>query len=381
MVVQIALSLVLLVAAGLFIRSLENARRLDPGFDADHVVLASLEISPATGYTRTEAALAFQQALLQSVQTLPGVEAATLADWVPLTLNVRTEEVTPDGYLPRERESMEVRRAFAGASYFETMRIALLAGRGIAPTDTRESEPVVVVNQAFGDRYWPGQQALGRTVRVRGRAHRVVGVTPNTAAFRPGEPPQPFFYMPMAQYWQWETILHVRVAGDPQAAAPEIVAAVHAQNPELPVFSVTTLRSTVRLATIFERVAATFVGAFGLVAIVLAAVGVYAVIAYAARQRTQEIAIRMALGASRREVAELVMRRGLLLTAAGVVLGLAGAAVVASLLQSRLFGVPALDPLTFCAVVLLLVTVALAACGIPARRALRIELSTALREG
>ncbi len=376
-VAQLALSVVLLVAGSLFIRSLEKARDVHPGFDADGVLLASLETSPATGYT-ADTALALQRALLDRVEALPGVESVTTADWVPLSVSAPTSEVEADGYVPREHESRDVRRAYVGPGYARTMRIRLAAGRDFTKLD---AEPVAIVNQAFADRYWPGLDPLGRRLRADGRWHSVVGVTENTAYLKVGETPRPLLYLPTLSRWRFGTTLHVRVAGDPGAAAPQVVEAVHALDPELPVFDVTTLRASVAFATIFERLAATFVGAFGAVALALASLGIYGVIAYSTRQRTQEIAIRMAMGASASDVVRLVMGRGVRLTLLGLALGLVGSVAVARLLRTHLYGVSPLDPATFGGVALLLAAVALAASYVPARRATRVEPSEALRQG
>ena len=378
-VAQLALSVVLLVAGGLFIRSVRKAYDVHPGFDADGVLLASLETSPATGYT-ADTALALQRALLDRVEALPGVESVTIADWVPLTLSAPTSEVEADGYVPREHESRDVRRAYVGPGYARTMRIRLATGRDFTKLDGAAQESVAIVNRAFADRYWPGLDPLGRRLRADGRWHSVVGVTENTAYIKVGETPRPLLYLPALSRWRFGTTLHVRVAGDPGAAAPLVVEAVHALDPELPVFNVTTLRASVAFSTIFERLAATFVGAFGAVALALASLGIYGVIAYSTRQRTQEIAIRMAMGASASDVVRLVMGRGVRLTLLGLALGLAGSVVVARLLRSHLFGVTPLDPATFGGVALLLTGVALAASYVPARRATRVEPSEALRQ-
>jgi predicted permease len=378
-VAQLALSVVLLVAGGLFIRSLQKASDVDPGFDADGVLLASLETSPATGYT-ADTALALQRALLDRVEALPGVDSVTTADWVPLTLSAPTSEVEVDGYVPREHESRDVRRAYVGPGYARTMRIRLAAGRDFTKLDGTDQEPVAIVNQAFADRYWPGLDPLGRRLRADGRWHSVVGVTGNTAYLKVGETPRPLLYLPTLSRWRFGTTLHVRVAGDPGAAAPQIVDVGHALNPELPVFDVTTLRASVAFSTIFERLAATFVGAFGAIALALASLGIYGVIAYSTRQRTQEIAIRMAMGASASDVVRLVMGRGVRLTLLGLALGLAGSVAVARLLRTHLYGVTPLDPATFGSVALLLAAVALAASYLPACRATRVEPSEALRQ-
>jgi predicted permease len=379
-VAQLSLSVVLLVAAALFIRSLQKTRDAHPGFDPDGILLASFEVSPATGYT-AETALALQRAALERVEALPGVESATLADWVPLTLSAPTSELEADGYVPREHESREVRRSYVGPGYAHTMRIRLAAGRDFTKLDGVGQEPVAIVNQAFASRYWPGLDPLGRRLRADGRWFMVVGMTPNTAYMSVGEVTQPVLYLPMLSGWRWSTVLHVRVGGDPGAAAPLVVDAIHALDPDLPVFDVTTLRASIGFATIFKRLAATFVGAFGAVALVLATVGIYGVIAYSTRQRTQEIAIRMAMGASGSDVVRLVMTRGVRLTILGVAFGLAASLGVTRLLRTHLYGVTALDPVAFGSAVLLLAAVALAAAYLPARRATRVEPSEALRQG
>lgn len=378
-VVQLSLSVVLLVAGGLFVRSLQKTREADPGFDADGVLLASFEVSPATGYT-AETGRAFQSAVLDRVEALPGVESATIAEWLPMTFWTQTSDVEVDGYVPREHESMEVRRAYVGPGYARTMHIRIAAGRDFTKLDGAEQEPVAIVNQAFADRYWRGLLPLGRRVRADGQWRSVVGMTANTAYLRIGETPRPVVYLPMLSQWRWTTVLHVRVSRDLQAAAPLVVDAVHAQNPDLPVFNVTTLRSAVAFATIFERVAATFVGAFGAIALVLATVGIYGVIAYSTRQRTQEIAIRMAMGADGRAVVRLVMGHGLRLTLLGLAFGLAASLAATRLLRTHLYGVTSLDPVTFGSVVVLLASVALTASYLPARRATRVEPSESLRQ-
>jgi predicted permease len=308
------------------------------------------------------------------------VESVTVADWVPLTFSAPTSEVEPDGYVPREHESRDVRRAFVGPGYARTMRIRLAAGRDFTELDGAALEPVAMVSQAFARRYWPGRDPLGRRLRADGRWYTVVGLTPDTAYMSAGEVPQPVLYLPMLSRWRWSTILHVRVGGDPGAAAPLVVDAIHALNPDLPVFDVTTLRGSVAFATIFARLAATFVGAFGVIALALASLGIYGVIAYSTRQRTQEIAIRMAMGADASAVMRLVMSRGVRLTGLGLALGLAGSLAVARLLRAHLFGVTPLDPVTFGTVVLLLTLVALVASYLPARRATCVEPSEALRQ-
>jgi len=376
-VVQISLSLLLLICAGLFIRSLQNAQRLDPGFDPNHVLLASYELGPA-GYSEAQG-IAFHRQLLSKLEALPGVESVTLADFSPLSFTIHTDYVHPDGYVPQPHESMEINRAVVGPNYFRTMRTSLLAGRGFTEQDSEKSQPVAIVNQEFADRYWPGQDAVGKRISVYGQWFTVVGVARNSKYRRLVYAPEPVIFLPLFQDYYDLVIIHARVSGDPQAYAAAVERTVHELNADLPVFGVTTLKSSMQLGSIFERLAGTFAGAFGLLALILAAVGIYGVIAYTTRQRTHEIAIRIALGARRADVFWLVLGQGLLLTLTGLAVGIAVSLALTRYLKSVLFGVTATDVLTYAAVALLLSLVSLVACYIPARRATRIEPTEALR--
>jgi predicted permease len=376
-VAQLSLSLLLLICAGLFARSLQNAQRLDPGFDPNHVLLASYELGPA-GYSEAQG-IAFHRQLLSKLEALPGVESVTLADFSPLSFTIHTDYVHPDGYVPQPHESMEINRAVVGPNYFRTMRTPLLAGRDFTEQDSEKSQPVAIVNQEFADRYWPGQDAVGKRISVYGQWFTVVGVARNGKYRRLVYAPEPVIFLPLFQDYYDLVIIHARVSGDPQAYAAAVEKTVHQLNADLPVFGVTTLKSSMRLGSIFERVAGTFAGAFGFVALILAAVGIYGVIAYTTRQRTHEIAIRMALGAQRAEVFRLVLGQGLLLTLTGLAAGIAVSLALTRYLKSVLFGVTATDVLTYAAVVLLLCLVSLVACYIPARRATKVDPMVALR--
>jgi len=376
-VVQISLSLLLLISAGLFARSLRNAQRLDPGFDPNHVLLASYELGPA-GYSEAQG-IAFHRQLLSKLEALPGVESVTLADFSPLSFSLHSDDVLPDGYLPKPGESMEVSRAIVGPNYLRTMRIPIIGGRDFTEQDMEKSQRVAIVNQAFVDRYWPGQDPLGKRISVYGQWFNVVGVARNGKYRRLVYPPEPVFFQPLYQRYRDLVTIHARVTGDPQGYAAEVERTVHQLNADLPVFGVTTLKSSMQLGSIFERLAGTFAGAFGLLALILAAVGIYGVIAYTTRQRTHEIAIRIALGAERVAVFWLVLGQGLLLTLTGLAAGVAVSLALTRYLKSVLFGVTATDLLTYAAVALLLCLVSLVACYIPARRATKVDPMVALR--
>jgi predicted permease len=374
-VAQISLSLLLLVCAGLFTRSLQNIRRADPGFDPAHVALASYQLGPS-GYSGQQG-LVFDRQVLAKVQALAEVESATLADFSPLNFTIHSDGVEPEGYTPRLHETMEVDRATVGPDYLRTLRTSLVAGREFTAADNKESQRVIMVNEAFIARYWPGEDAIGKRVSFQGQWWTVVGVASNAKYRRIVYAPAPAIFLPLFQDYEDPVIIHARVSGDPRAYTAALEKAVHDLNPDLPVFSVNTLASSMQ-GSLLERVSVVFAGAFGLLAVVLAGIGIYGVVAYTTRQRTREIGIRMALGAERGQVFRMILRRGLRLVIIGLALGLAASVLLTRLLRGLLFGVPASDPVTFTSVALLLTGVALAACYVPARRAAKVDPLLAL---
>jgi predicted permease len=317
--------------------------------------------------------------VLERLRELPGVDSVTLADSVPLSLDTHSSIVGPDGYVPRPHEDLEIGRAFVGPDYLRTMRIPLTAGRDFTTRDTRDSERVAVVNQAFVDRYWSGRDAVGRRIRLGEQWCVVVGVTRNFRWETPGDTPRPFLLLPLLQNYYPAVTLHVRTTGDPHRYRSAVERTVRAMNPSMPLFEATTLRERTRAATFLGRIAATVVGAFGLLALLLAAIGIYGVVSYSAGQRTREIGIRTALGASQGVITRLVLSHGTRLTLAGLFVGTAGSLVLTRLLRHQLFGVSPVDPPTFAVVVVTMGLVALAACYIPARRASRANPLASLR--
>ncbi len=378
-VAQIALSLLLLVCAGLFMRSLEKAQQSDPGFDPEHVLVASYELSPA-GYSRA-AGVAFDRQVLAKLASLPGVESVTLADFTPLSFSIHTDYLELEGYVPQPDESMEISRGIVGPGYFHTLRTSVISGRDFTEADTMESQLVGIVNQALADRYWPGQEAVGKRINDEGEFFTVVGVVRNAKYRLLTYSPEPVIYLPVYQAYRstQDTTIHLRAFGDPQAMAFPIERAVHELNPDLPLFNVNPLKVTMQFGAVFQRIAATFAGSYGLLAMLLAAVGIYGVVAYTTRQRTREIGIRMALGAEKSDILRLVLGQGFRLALAGLAVGMALSLMVTRFLKSALYGVSATDALTFVGVAVILTAVALAACYIPARRATKIEPTIALR--
>jgi len=378
-VAQVALSLVLLVCAGLFTRSLENAQHSDPGFDPEHVLVASYELSPA-GYNR-QTYVAFDREVIAKLSTLPGVQSVTLADFSPLSFTIHSDYLGIEGYVPQAHESMEISRAIVGPNYFQVMRTSLISGRDFSEGDGPGAQLVAIVNQAFVDRYWSGQKAVGKRVNDDGDSFTVVGVAQNAKYRLLTYPPEPVIYVPLYQVYRstQDTVIHLRVFGDPQAVAFSAERAVHELNVDLPLFNVNPMKVTMQFGVVFQRISAVFAGSYGLLAMLLAAVGIYGVVAYTTRQRTREIGIRMALGAEKRDILRLVLGQGLRLALAGLAIGLALSFGLTRFLKSALYGVGASDALTFAAVALGLTLVTLAACYIPARRATQVEPTTALR--
>ncbi|HKV23655.1 MAG TPA: ABC transporter permease, partial [Candidatus Acidoferrum sp.] len=378
-VAQISLALVLLVCAGLFTRSLQKAQQSDPGFEASHLLLASYELSPA-GYTRATG-MAFNRQVLDRLAALAGVESVTLADFSPLSFSIHSDPLQIEGYVPQPHEWMEISRAMVGPNYFRTLRTSVISGREFTEGDTRDSRLVAVVNQAFVDRYWRGENAIGKQVTDSGDRFTIVGVARSAKYRLLTSPPEPVIYLPIYQAFRptGDTIIHLRTTGDPRTMAFSVEETMHQLNPELPLFNVNPLSVTMQLGTLFQRVAVTFAGSFGLLAMLLAAVGIYGVVAYTTRQRTREIGIRLALGAERRGIYSLVLGQGFRLILSGLVVGTVLALAFTRLLKAQLFGVSETDAITFASVGLLLAVVALVACHIPARRATRVDPMVALR--
>jgi predicted permease len=376
-VAQIALSLLLLTCAGLFFRSLDKAQRADPGFDPNHVLLAYFDLSPM-GYDNARE-IEFNQQLLTRLRALPGVQSATVADFSPLSFTIHSDGVLPEGYLPQPHESMEADRGIVGSDYLQTLRTPLVAGRDFTDQDNASTQPVAIINQAFVDRYWTGQNAIGKRVQWRGGWYTVVGVTANGKYRRIHSDATPLILLPMTQTYGSDAILHIRTAGDPLALASAVQRTVGELNPNVPLFNVTTLKENMQMGSIFERIAVTFAGAFGLLALLLASVGIYGVVAYTTRQRTHEIGIRMALGAGKAAIFGQVLKQGLRLALVGLAVGLAASLFLTRFLRSMIVGVGTNDLLTLSTAALLLCVVALVASLIPARRAAAVEPMQALR--
>jgi predicted permease len=378
-VAQISLSLLLLICAGLFIRSFLSAEQINPGFNPHNVLIASYDLFTA-GYSDSSGA-EFDRQLVAKLEALPGIQSVALSDRVPLGFGGGSTSVKPEGYISQANESMETQVAIITPNYFQTVQIPMVKGRDFTLQDTKSSERAVIVNETFVNRYWPHQEALGKQLYsdLPKEWFTVVGVARDVKVTGLNEKPTPFLYLPLYQVYHATMIINARVAGDPLTFGKTVEKTIHELNANLVVFDVTALELREQFASFGQRVAGTFVGAFGLLALVLAAVGIYGVTAYTTRQRTHEIGIRMALGASKQDILQLVLGHGLGLTLAGVALGLAASFALTRYLRSLLLGVTSTDALTFSSVAILLCAVALFACFIPARRAMRVDPMVALR--
>ncbi len=379
---QVSLSLVSLVCAGLFVRSLLNARLVDVGFrDPEHVLLVSTDLQLA-GIRGDSAMGAVMDQLLQRVRALPGVTAAGIGDQVPLGFGGgASSSVEIEGYQPKPNENMSVGRYAVTSGYFDAMRIPVTAGRAIQDGDERSGARNVVVNQAFVNKYWPGLDPIGRWVaQGGGQRARVVGVVRTGKYYQISEDPQPVVFQPAGRDRPlWHYTVHVRTAGDPNALVAPLRDAFRQTSADLPFLDVRTMAESMGAALFNQRIAAYMLTIFGVVAVLLSAMGLYGVMAYTVTQRTREIGVRVALGAGRRDVVRLVLGRAVRLAGLGLGIGLVVAFVAARLLRSLLYGVGAADPATFASIVMLLGAVAVLAGWLPARRAARVDPMIALR--
>ena len=377
-VAQMALSIVLLVCAGLFLRNLKAATSVDKGFDSDHVLVASLDPG-LQGYTRARAE-EFYRRLTERLSATPDVSAVGFGSELPLGLGENDSGVGIPGYTPAKNENMSVQNSAVTPGYFKAMGIRLLEGRGFTAQDDSTRPGALVVNQRFAAHFWPGQDAIGKTVHAHGRDNTVVGVVPTGKYQRLGEPPTAFMYFPQAQDWNYGMTLVVRTTRDPLALVPALRSEVAALDANMPLSNVRTMESHLGIALLPARLIGWVLGIFGVLGLVLASVGMYGVMAYSVAQRTREIGIRMAIGAAGGTVVRLLMRQGLTLVLVGAGIGLAGAFGVAQIIRGQLYGGSGLDPVTFILVPVVLVAVAMGAIWIPARRAAGLDPVRALRQ-
>jgi len=382
--VQVSGSLMLLIVAGLFVRSLQKAQHTNLGFDPNHVI--NLTVDPhEAGYNETQSRDFFRTLLDRSL-SLPGVQSASLAESVPMAYgggNGATLKI--DGYQPpKGQENPGAGYNAVSSEYFETMHISLLRGREIRDSDTQTSPRVAVIDQTMANRYWPGQDPIGRRFSMTdgpGHPIEVIGIAKNAVENAIFFPDEPFFYVPFSQFYQPQATLQLRSTGATEPMAHEATDLIRSLEPAMPVFDVqpmTTALDTLNGFLMFQF-AAVLAASLGILGLILAVVGVYGVISYAASQRTHEIGIRLALGAQPMQILKMIFRQGLVIVGAGVLAGILAAFAMARLVGNLLFGVPPGDLVTYVTASALLAIVALFACYIPARRAMRVDPMIALR--
>ena len=376
---EIALAMVALIGAGLFVRSMQNAQRTNMGFESQNLFVMAFDLG-ALHYDEGRGQQFFRDAIARA-NASPGVAAATIASNAPLGGGLgRT--VFPEG----QSETTGYRGTLTelddvAPNFFETLRIPFIAGRTFNDSDRATTTWVAVVNEAMAKHFWPNESALGKRFHFFGEDHlrEIVGIVGNTVVNNIGEEPQPLVYLPLTQDYSPAATIQVRTLGKPEGAVATVRGQVQSIDASLAITNVQTIGETVSQGLWAPRMGAALLALFGGLALILAAVGVYGVLSYSVNQQTHEIGIRMALGAQRGSVLTMVVGQGLKLAAAGLAVGFIGAWAAMRVLSSLLFDVSTHDPVTFGGVSLVLLTVAVLACFIPARRATRVDPIIALR--
>jgi predicted permease len=382
-VAQVAGSLMLLIIAGLFVRSLRHAETMYLGFDPDRV--SSVSMDPhQIGYDQARTTEFYRQ-LEARARALPGVQSVSLAYGAPLAGSVNAGTVTFEGQtLARGQQPPSLFFDNVEPAFFETMRVPLLRGRAFTEADNPAAPPVVIVNQTMADKYWPHQDPIGRHFSLKtstepAKTVQIVGVSGNGKYLFIAEDPTSFFYVPLAQNYTSLRTLEVRSSVPPEGLLAPLQAEIHKLAPDLPVTDAKTMKQAVSDELLEFRLGAGVAAAMGAIGLILAVIGIYGIVSFSTAQRTREIGIRMALGGSSGEVIRLILQQGVSMVGVGLVIGLLAAFGITRVMARLLIGVSPSDPLTYATVALLLAAIALAACWIPARRATRVDPGVALR--
>jgi putative ABC transport system permease protein len=384
-VAELAATIVLLVGAGLFGQTLYRMRYADLGLRADQLLTLRTAL-PSQKYEEPARRAAFYEEVLERVQHLPGVLAAGYGTSVPLEWKGGTNGFLPEGPVD-PRRSYDANHRQVSVDYLRTMGIPLRRGRSLERTDTASAQPVAVVNEAMARQYWPGLDALGKRFKVGKASTRpwitIVGIVGDVRQMGLDVPVKPEMYLPYPQVpdqpWFAPRDLVVRTASKPMSLVPAIKEAVRAADPEQPVSNIRTFEEILDEEVVQRRLGAALVAAFAVQALLLASLGVYGLLSHFVAQHTAEIGVRLALGATGRDILRLVLGKGMALTLAGVGVGVLGALALTRLVRSLLYGVAPADPATFVAAPALLIALALLACCLPARRALRVDPTAAMR--
>jgi predicted permease len=383
----VALSLVLLVAAGLFIRSLQSVRTIEPGYAVDELVSAPLN-AELLRYTRAQGRELYRR-LVERMEQLPGVQSATVARIAVLSGAARVTAIVVEGRedAADRNAGRSVRANVVGTRFFSTLGIPLLRGRDFDGTDTETSPLVAIVSETMAREFFPGEDPIGkrfssgfsRTGNPRGDWVAIVGLVRDGKYGSLSEPDTPVVYMPISQRHESGVTMYVRASGPLGHLIPQIRREIQAIEPNLPVANIATMAETIGTSLYVPRMGATLLSVFAGLSLLLASLGVYGVLAFSIARRTREIGIRVALGADRRRVAALVVREGMSLVAVGLAIGFAAGLYLSKWIGSFLFDVSPRDATTFAVVPVVLAAVALLACYLPARRALRVDPLVALR--
>lgn len=377
-VVQVALSLLLLISSGLFLRALQSATSIDPGFD-DPANVAIASVDPGLqGYDEV-ASTAFWDRMLEETAALPEVASVGLSLAVPLGFSNSDRGIAIPGYEFAEGEPSNIHYTYVSEGYVETLGIELIEGRTFERSDDANGAPAIVINQHFADRFWPGESAIGKAVRTAGQEWAVIGVVETGKYQSLGEDPREYMYLPYRALFRSDMILVARTTGDPQVVLRRIRELVRSADSNLPVYDVRSLEEHMGTALLPARLGGWVLGIFGLLGLTLAAVGIYGVMAYSVAQRRRELGIRVALGADRGLVLRLVLKEGMRLAIIGTALGLVAAVGATRLMQGLLYDVSAIDPVAFTLVPVLLMLVAALAVYLPAHRAAGVDPIGALK--
>jgi len=380
-VAQIALSLLLVIGAGAFVRSMQSAQHIDPGFETKNVLLVSVDVR--RGYDR-EKGRAYFRNVLERIRALPGVTAASLAGPLPLDAYGTADVVIAEGYVPRDQnERIEVKYSVVGHDYFRAMSTAIVAGRPFADTDTATTRRVVVVNETLARRFWPNETPIGKRIRLGDPTSseiEVIGVARDGKYNLLGEPPTEYLFLPHEQRYNAQMTLITRTAGSPAALASAVQREIAALDPDVPIYGVKTMPVFLDRLLSLPKSVAVLGALFAFIALLMASVGLYGVMSYSIARRTKEIGLRIAVGATRGAVMRMILTQGMTLAGIGVAIGTVGALALLRLAASLLYGVGPDDPPTFLTGAIVLAAVALTASYIPARRATRLDPSIALRD-
>jgi len=378
---QVALSLMLLICAGLLLRSMKSVQQMSPGFESRQIILASVDVG-LQGYPEAKGRSFFKQAQ-DRLKRLPGVEAVSMAGPLPLDAYGSGANLTIEGYVPKyENERLSINYSTVGVDYFEAMKTPIVEGRGFTEHDDQSAPLVVVINETMAKRFWPNQSAIGKRLQFGGTKNpfrEVVGIAKDGKYFLMGEPPTEYMFIPHAQNYDGKMTFIARTSVPPESMGEAIRQEVASLDSELPVYGIRTMPAFLDRLLSGPKSLAALATIFGAIAMLMAAVGLYGVMSYSVIQRTREIGIRSALGASSSLIVRLILSEGLILVGVGVGIGLGAALVVSRLLESFLYGISATDSVTFLTVPIILVLVALIASYVPARRATRVDPMVALK--